>query len=360
MYVRKPVKALVSSLIPGMELAGPIYDVHGQFLLKKGTTLTKSYIMALQNRRILTAYIEGMSIPEDFITQQQDAMEEAIRADAFASVQNLFEQGDIEAIKAVVASVENIIDELIAGKTTIEALTEISSTDAYTYAHSVDVCILSLETGISLKYERGKLLELGVGCILHDLGKVKTPIEILNKPGKLTGDEFDIIKMHPRYGYRFAREIQPDLADSSASIIYKHHERHDGSGYPKGLRGENIDEMSSICAIADVYNAMTTDRVYRVAVSRNEAYEYLMAGGYNIAGQRVLDAFLHCMAPFPLGSMVLLSTGEKGVITQINHAIPLRPKVYIPVKKQMIDLSSELSVTVLKMIVEASEQMMAL
>ena len=154
MSIRKPVKVLASYLVPGMKLAHPVYDFHGQFLLKKGATLTNSYIKALQNRRILTVYIEGVAIPEDFITQQQEAIEETIRADAFASIQNLFEKGDIEAIKAVAASVESIMDELIAGKMTIGALTEISSTDAYTYAHSVDVCILSLETGISLKYEK--------------------------------------------------------------------------------------------------------------------------------------------------------------------------------------------------------------
>jgi HD-GYP domain-containing protein (c-di-GMP phosphodiesterase class II) len=348
MDVRKPVKVLVSNLVPGMKLAHPVYDFHGHFLLNKGVTLTTGYIKALQKRHILSVYIEGVAIPEDFITQQQDAIEETIRADAFASIQNLFEKGDVAAIKAVTASVENIMRELMAGKTAIGALTEISSTDAYTYAHSVDVCILALETGILQKYEKDKLLKLGVGCILHDLGKVKTPSEILNKTGKLTNKEFDIIKKHPHDGYQLARKIQPDLAENSASIIYGHHERRDGRGYPLGLEGENIDEMSSICAIADAYNALTTDRPYRKAVPSNEAYEYLMASGYDIAGQKVRDAFLHCVTPFPVGSMVLLSTGDIGVVVQVNHDIPLRPQVYVATRKHMIDLSSELSITVLK------------
>ncbi len=359
MNVRKPVKVLVSSLIPGMKLAHPVYDFHGQFLLKKEATLTDGFIRALQKRNILTVYVEGMAIPDDFITQQQGAMEETIRANAFASIQNLFEKGGAAAVKAVTASVEGIMRELMAGRTAIGALTEISSTDAYTYAHSVDVCILSLETGMSLKYEKSKLLKLGVGCMLHDLGKVKTPSEILNKIGKLTNEEYDIIKKHPHDGYHLAK-IQSDLTNISTSIIYGHHERYDGSGYPLGLEGENIDEMSSICAIADVYNAMTTDRVYRKAISSNEVYEYLMAAGYSIAGPRVLDAFLHCVTPFSTGSMVLLSTGDIGVVTQASHDMPLRPQVYMPVSKQVIDLSSELSVTVLKMIEEVSEQMIAL
>jgi HD-GYP domain-containing protein (c-di-GMP phosphodiesterase class II) len=360
MNVREPVKVLVSNLVPGMKLTHPVYDFHGHFLLNKGVTLATGYINALQKRHILSVYIEGVAIPEDFITQQQDAIEETIRADAFASIQNLFEKGDVTAIKAVTASVENVMRELMAGKTAIGALTEISSTDAYTYAHSVDVCILALETGILQKYEKDKLLKLGVGCILHDLGKVKTPSEILNKTGKLTNEEYNIIKKHPHDGYHLARKIQPDLANISASIIYGHHERHNGSGYPLGLEGENIDEMSSICAIADVYNAMTTDRIYRKAIYSNEVYEYLMAAGYSIAGQKVCDAFLHCVTPFPVGSMVLLSTGDIGVVVQVNHDIPLRPQVYIPVRKQMIDLGSELSITVLKISEEVSEQMMAL
>ena len=333
MYVKKPVKVLVSSLIPGMSLAHPVYDSRGQFLLKKGAALTKGYIQALQKRNILSVYVEGVAIPDDFITQQQDALEEAIRADAFASVQNLFEKADIAAIEEVARIVENIMEELMAGKMAVGALTEISSTDAYTYAHSVDVCILSLQTGISLKYERSNLLELGIGCMLHDLGKVKTPIEILNKAGDLTPDEYEIIKKHPLDGYNLARSIQPYLADSAATIISRHHERQDGSGYPLGIGRRIIDEMSSICAIADVYNAMTTDRVYRRAIPMDEAYEYLMAAGYNIGGQTALNAFLHCVTPFPLGSMVLLSNGDMGVVTKTNHDIPLRPHVYLPDKK---------------------------
>jgi HD-GYP domain-containing protein (c-di-GMP phosphodiesterase class II) len=351
MNVRKPVKALASNLIPGMRLAHPVYDFQGQFLLKKGTALTDSYIQALQKRHILTVYIEGMAIPEDFITQQQEAIEETIRANAFISIQNLFEKGDVTAIKAVTDSVGSIMEELMAGKTAMGALTEISSTDAYTYAHSVDVCLLSLETGISLKYDKDKLLRLGVGCILHDLGKVKTPIDLLNKPGKLTNEEYKIIKKHPHDGYCLIREIQPDLPKISSSIICRHHERHDGSGYPLGIGGDNIDELSSICAIADVYNAMTTDRVYRKAIPGNEVYEYLMASGYSIAGQKVFDAFLHCcLTPFPVGSLVRLSTGELGVVVEINHDMPIRPQVYLPAGKSTIDLRDELSVTVLKML----------
>ncbi len=356
MNVRRPVKVLVSNLVPGMKLAHPIYDFYGHFLINKGVTLTTGYIKALKKRRILSVYIEGVAIPEAFITQQQEAIEETIRADAFASIQNLFEKFDDSAIKAVTASVESIMGELMAGKMAMGALTEISSTDAYTYAHSVDVCILSLETGILQKYEKDKLLKLGVGCILHDLGKVKTPSKILNKIGKLTPEEYDIIKKHPHDGYRLAKKIQPDLPDISASIIHQHHERYDGSGYPQGLEGENIDEVSSICGLADVYNALTTDRPYHKAFPTNEAYEYLMAAGYGIGGQKVSDAFLHCVTPFPIGSMVLLSTGDNGIVVHVNHDLPLRPQVYVAAKKQMIDLSSELSIAVLKISEEVNAE----
>ena len=106
--------------------------------------------------------------------------------------------------------------------------------------------------------------------------------------------------------------------------------------------------MSSICAIADVYNAMTTDRVYRKAIPSDEAYEYMMAAGYNIASQKALNAFLHCVTPFPVGAMVLLSTGDMGVVTKTNRNLPLRPHVYVPNRQQTIDLTSELSLTVLK------------
>lgn len=350
MSVRRPVKVLVSYLLPGMKLAHPVYDFHGEFLLRMGTVLTEKYIASLQKRRILTVYIEGIAIPEDFITQQQDAIEETIRANAFASIQSLMEKGDANAIKALTASVEGIMEELMAGKTAVGALTEISSTDAYTYAHSVDVCLLSIETGLRLNYDKRKLLKLGIGCILHDLGKVDTPVEILNKAGKLTDEEYDIIKRHPRDGYNLAKKIQHDIEDNTASIIYRHHERHDGLGYPLGLKSESIDEMSSICAIADVYNAMTTDRIYRKAIPSNEVYEYLMAAGNIIAGPKVLDAFLHCVTPFPAGSLVRLSTDEVGVVVESDPALPLRPQVYVSDTNRVINLKNELSTTILEIL----------
>jgi HD-GYP domain-containing protein (c-di-GMP phosphodiesterase class II) len=333
-----------------MRLAHPVYDCHGEFLLKGGSVLTDGYISALQKRSIMTVYIEGVAIPEAFIAEQQAVIEETIRADAFAAIHGLMEKGDRNALNAVTASVESIMEELMAGKTAIGALTEISSTDSYTYAHSVDVCLLSLQTGLYLEYDKHRLLKLGVGCILHDLGKIETPIEILNKPGKLTETEFEIIKRHPHDGYQLAKKIQPDIDDSAASIIYRHHERHDGSGYPGGIKTGSIDEMSSICAIADVYNAMTSDRVYRKAIPSNEVYEYLMAAGIVIAGQRVRDAFLRCVNPFPVGSMVLLSTEEVGVVVETNAVLPLRPKVYVPRQNMNIDLQDELSTTILRIL----------
>ncbi len=113
-------------------------------------------------------------------------------------------------------------------------------------------------------------------------------------------------------------------------------------------------------AIADVYNAMTTDRPYHKAFPSNEAYEYLMVAGYGIAGLKLSDAFLHCVTPFSIGSMVLLSTGETGVVMHVNHDIPLRPQVYVAASKQMIDLSSELSITVLKMSEEVNADLLTI
>ncbi len=350
MSVRKPIKILVSYLLPGMKLAHPIYDLHGEFLLKKETVITDRYIASLQKRHILTVYIEGVAIPESFILHQQEMIEETIRANAFASIRGLAEKGDAHAIKSITLSVENIMEELMSGKMAVGALTEISSTDAYTYAHSVDVCLLALQTGMRLNYDKRKLLKLGIGCILHDLGKVETPIEILNKAGKLTDQEYDIIKRHPRDGCNFVKKIQNDIEDSTTSIIHRHHERQDGRGYPQGLTGDSIDEMSSICAIADVYNAMTTDRVYRKAIPSNEVYEYLMAAGSTVTGRKVLDAFLQCVVPFPVGSMVRLSTGEVGVVTDTDPYLLLRPQVYVSETNRVANLKDELSTTILRIL----------
>ena len=141
-------------------------------------------------------------------------------------------------------------------------LTGIRDIDNYTFLHSVDVCIYSIIIGKKLGYGKEPLMTLGMGAILHDIGKCKVPVEILQKPDRLTDEEFHTMKLHTVYGYEIIKNSY-QLSTKIANIAFQHHEKWDGSGYPMGISQIDIDPLSRIVALADVYDALTSDRVYK-------------------------------------------------------------------------------------------------
>ncbi|HBC92755.1 MAG TPA: HD-GYP domain-containing protein [Pelotomaculum sp.] len=326
----------------GMRLARPIYGRNGETLLNRGTTLTTQYIMSLRRHGILTVNIDS-GFEEDL----SDALEDMVRCSVMKKVQHeIMVNKNRISIQNITNQVEMLIDEIISGKKVIGNLTEICSTDMYTYAHSVDVCTLSLMLGIRLNYKKDKLLQLGTGCLLHDLGKTKVLPEILNKPGVLDSAEFSEIKKHPLYGYKMLLDNNEDIDPESANIVLDHHEKYDGSGYPRGLKGQEISEMSVICAIADVYNAITTDRIYRRAMPPHEVYEMIMASGNMMFEQSVVEAFLKCIVPYNIGSIVRLSNGFVGRVCRLNPSLPLRPIIKLLDSREEIDLVQEKSIVI--------------
>ncbi len=323
---------------PGMKLMRPVFGPNGELLLQRGVVLTAQYIMSLRQRGVLTVDVEG---PKEIDEEYREVLEDEVRQDVMNTVREWTFNSRQTSVQRVIKKVEMIVDEILNGKGVVGNLTEICSVDMYTYAHSVDVCVLSLTMGIQMGYKREALMRLGVGSILHDLGKSRVPPEILNKPGKLTPVEFAEMKKHPLYGYKIILESGDEIDPESASVILNHHEKYDGNGYPRGLKGDKIDEKSVICAVADVYNAITTDRVYREALPPHEAYEMIMAAGNVMFDCKVLDAFLKCIVPYPVGTFVALSNGFRGVVSRLNKKLPLRPVVKLLNSREEIDLMRE-------------------
>jgi HD-GYP domain-containing protein (c-di-GMP phosphodiesterase class II) len=201
--------------------------------------------------------------------------------------------------------------------------------------------------GLYYGYKKDDLLKLGIGSILHDLGKTRIPPEILNKPGKLTDEELEEIKNHPVFGYNMLMDnISNQLSESSLEIVLNHHERYNGSGYPRGIKRDEIGDMASICALSDIYNAMTTERVYRKAFPPNEAYELIMTYGDLNFKLRLIKLFASCVCPYPVATLVLLSTGEIGCVTASNRNLAFRPVVTVLETKERIDLTRELSIVI--------------
>ena len=340
------MKLPVTHLIPGMRLSSSVYGQKGQLLLRRGMSLTSPYISSLRNHNVLAVFIESMPGFDD--TKAETILQENIRLHAMASLQRWVEaNGKQQEFADVIESVNSIVNEIIAGKLPSMGLAEISTTDVYTFAHSIDVCAFSVYMGINYGYRKDSLLRLGVGGILHDLGKAQVPPAILNKPGKLTDNEFKEIMKHPILGYNMLSDnVRTQMSKSSLEIVLSHHERYDGSGYPNGLKGEEISDMAAICAIADVYSAMTTDRVYRKAYSPNEAYEMILACGDINFKFKLVKLFASCISPYPIDTLVHLSTGQVGCVIATNRNLPFRPMITILETKEVIDLSKELSVVI--------------
>jgi HD-GYP domain-containing protein (c-di-GMP phosphodiesterase class II) len=353
------MKLPVSYLVPGMRLSRPVYGLKGQMLLNRGVVLTASYINGLKRNNVLAVIVESMPGFDDMEAEQ--ILEESVRVQAMASIQNWVETNTKQKqFFDVVDSVTSITEEILSGKIPSVGLAEISTADVYTFAHSIDVCAFSLHMGLHYGYKKHELLELGIGSILHDLGKTKIPPEILNKPGRLTDEEIEEIKNHPVFGYNMLMDdLSNEISESSLEIVLNHHERFNGSGYPRGIKKDEIGDMATICALSDVFNAMTTERVYRRAFPPNEAYEMIMAYGDLNFKLRLIKLFAACVCPYPIGSLVLMSTGQVSCVTATNRNLPFRPVVTVLESGERIDLSRVLAL-VIKRALTADEAQNAL
>ncbi|MGD0153941.1 MAG: HD-GYP domain-containing protein [Thermacetogeniaceae bacterium] len=334
----------------------PVYGLKGQILLNRGVELTTSYILGLKRHNVLAVTVEGVLGLDE--KEAENILEESTRAQAMLSIQNWVQTNKKQRdFDSVADSVNSIVDEILAGKVPSGGLAEISSADVYTFAHSVDVCAFSVYMGLRYGYKKSALLMLGAGSILHDLGKIKVPPEILNKPTMLTADEFEEIKNHPLFGYNMLiDDASGQLSDSSLEIVLNHHERCDGKGYPRGIRGDEISDMVAICALSDVYSAMTTERVYRRAVPANEAYEMIMTSGDRHFKMRLVRLFASCVCPYTVGTLVLLSNGEIAQVTETDRNLPFRPVLVLLKTRRQVDLRLELSVVIKRVLTDDEAQ----
>lgn len=340
------MKLLVTDLLPGMRLARSVYGSNGEILLRENVILSEKYIQALKRLNITAVYIKSALTADFDAVAAEQALADEIKTQTLNSMQTWFNNPQVSNFKRMTESIEIVIDELLSGKILTGSLAEISATDSYTFTHSIDVCFLSLSLGIIMGFSRSKLNALGMGALLHDLGKTKISPAILHKSGKLTREEYDEIKKHAEWSYNLMREKGQDEIDPlSLTIALQHHERHDGRGYPYGLKRNQIDLMSSICSICDVYNAMTTERVYRRAIPIPEIYEMIMGSADSLFKFEVVQAFLACVTPYPIGSLLKTTAGNAYVI-EINSQMPFRPTIYLFDEKQAVDLATELSISI--------------
>ncbi|MEC5424960.1 HD-GYP domain-containing protein [Virgibacillus sp. C22-A2] len=349
-----------NSIEAGTILAQTIYNENGVVLIKKGMSLTERTLGRLLNQGITYIYIEDKSTTD---IHAESVIPDKLRMEATETIKETFieiKNGGLDSRsyilnkkeKRLTDVVRRIMEEIQDSEKSISLLTDIFINDNYVFQHSLNVTIYALAIGVELNLSTKELTEVGLGAMLHDIGKIFIDPEILQKPDNLTDEEYEIIKGHTQIGYDFLRK-HLDIPTVISHCAYQHHERLDGSGYPRGLKGEDIHIYAKLIGIADVFDAVTSNRVYRDAMLPHEGMEVLYAGAVRLFDKDMIEAFKRSIAVYPVGLTVELSDGREGVVLRQNQALCDRPVIRILKEKGCrieapyeADLSTVLNVTV--------------
>lgn len=299
-----------------MVLAQNIKDEFGRVLLTKGSQLSVHKRVKLKNFEINGVYIDDSWSADIFI---EPTVDETL---ANRSIKALKEMN----LDEVEHCASDIIDKLMAADDYTHDMEAIKAYDENTLEHSLNVAICAVELGIGMGYNFYRLKNLAIGSMLHDIGKRLVPIEIINKKGRLTDEEMEIVRKHPEYGYSIlAKEI--NVFSSTREIVHQHHENWDGSGYPRGLQDEQIYELAMVTHVCDVYDALISKRSYKEAFSYKTAIDIIQKGRNTMFRPDVLDAFFKYVPIYHKGSEVELSDGQKALVFKNNRGNMLKPVV---------------------------------
>jgi putative nucleotidyltransferase with HDIG domain len=240
--------------------------------------------------------------------------------------------------------IDGLAQAVAQNRTALLALTTLKNYDNYTFTHMVNVSILTMGQARALGVDGPLLRELGLAALMHDIGKVRTPIEILNKPDKLTDDEFTIMKRHVIDGAEILRQT-PDIPALAPVVAFEHHLRIDGSGYPGGVTRGSLNVGTMLCSIADVYDAMRSQRQYQQAFPTDRILAVLKRNDGTQFDQHLVRRFVQLVGIYPAGNLVRLNTGEIAVVLKVHAPDPYRPRVRVLFDRQgqRLDLAYELS-----------------
>jgi putative nucleotidyltransferase with HDIG domain len=309
-------------------LGKSILSNDGKMLLKAGVRLTEAYINKLRELSVFYVYIEDERL-DDVVVEDTKLMElKQITMQNMSRITKNVGMCKKSDLKASLSIVEDMIDYVLELGDVDKSIYDIQTYDNYTYVHSLDTCIMAAFLGLSCGFGEWELKELGIGAILHDVGKTRIPHSIINKKTKLSQEEFDEIKKHTIYGGEILRK-NVTIPDSAIKIVEQHHERVDETGYPFGLHNKQISRFAKVVCVCDVYDAVSNDRCYRGKFSPSDAYELILAGSGTSFDPGMVRNFKNTFSIYPLGACVQLSNGEKGYVISQNLGFPDRPIIRI-------------------------------
>lgn len=317
---------------PGMVLAREAENGAGLLpLLAPGQQLTESLIGRLEKSNVPGLYVECRI--SDGI-EVQDFIEPELKRQTITAIKGILDdyvrQSTVShsALRSISNIAKNLVTYVLSKEEIFLNVIDVKDYDNYTYTHSMYVAMLSALIGLRMGCTRTMLTELATAGLLHDIGKLDISPAIVNKPDRLTPEEFEVMKTHPSNA---VKRLAPccQLNYKTLQGIQCHHERFDGTGYPKGLKGKDIPLYGRILALADVYDALTSQRTYREALFSGTAIEYMMGCADTHFDYDILQAFLKTVAPYPVGAVVKLSDGGVAAVLRNSTANILRPVVRI-------------------------------
>ncbi len=222
--------------------------------------------------------------------------------------------------------VEEISHSLDRNPWALISVARLKTADEYTYMHSVAVCALMMALARQLRFDEAETREAGLAGMLHDLGKARIPPQILNKPGRLSDAEFEVIKRHPEAGHKLLQDMG-GIGEMALDVCLRHHEKLDGTGYPHGLSSENISKYARMGAVCDIYDAVTSNRPYKKGWDPTESLRKMATWTQDHLDERIFHAFVKSVGIYPVGSFVRLESGLMGVVIEQGESSLLRPKV---------------------------------
>ena len=313
---------------PGMLLAKGVYDAYSRVLVAKKRPLTRDYIQKLRERGYLGFYIEdefsdGIEVEETISAELRNKGVDALRK---------------KNIDATLQVAKDIVGQILHTDKISLDMVDLRTFDDYTYRHSVNVAVLSTIIGMGMGLEQDMLNDLCIAAMFHDMGKLMLDTDVINKPGRLTKDEFALIKMHPQLSLDLLSG-RWNISLESKEAILSHHENQDGTGYPRGLQKDEIPLYARIIHVADVYDALTSKRPYKDPYTPSESIEYLMGGCHILFDANIVNTFLKWVPVYPKGVMVKLSDGREGIVFE-NTKNPIRPKIRL-IDGDILDLGDE-------------------
>ena len=337
----------LSDLVPGMKIAETIINDYGALVMSEGTILDDNLISKLNNIGIYRLQI----FDEEFVEVQSEHLFQEKYAENVRQVKELI--NDIAIGKELEPSkidnvVDSVVDRIEERSDIVSCLNQIRGIDEYSYSHSINVSLISMLIGKWMKLGDDKIRLLVQAGLLHDIGKTKIPLEILNKPGKLTKEEFEEMKKHTVYGYRILEKV-PSVNKDVLAAVLMHHEKEDGSGYPTGLTGEKINLLAKIVSVADIFDAMTSNRVYKEKESPFEVFKYMEEDTIGKLSPVVVNALLNNLANYYIGDKVRLFSGEIAEIVYINPRCVSKP--IIKIGDRYIDLLVEKDIKIKEFVV---------